>query len=562
LAAQTGLYRSMLAGKRVLVLLDNALDVEQVRPLLPGSAGCVVLVTSRGQLTGLVTADGARSLRVGLVSEDEARELLAGRLGADRVYAEPHAVNEIIARCARLPLGLALAAARGEACPELPLASLAAELGATADSLDGFEAADAATDVRTVFSWSYRALSPDAARLFRLLGAHPGPHIAPSAAASLAAHPPRRVREMLTSLTRAHLVVEYVPGRYTMHDLLRAYAIERGQAEDSEVVRREAVQRALDHYLHTAYPAGQLLFPQQHKPMDLGTTLPGVLPESLTGHDDALAWFTAEYPVLLAAVQRAPVAGFDTHAWQLALALRTFQHMRGHWQEQIASHQTALDAARRLGDRTAQAHTLHGLGHAYLMLGRFDDAETHFGRAVEAWDGRDDPAGKAMTHMGLGQIAEQQGHYAAMLEHALQGLDLFRAAGNRSWIAVALNAIGHCHARLGDYDQALDYCQQALTLLQELGVRYGEATTWDSLGYVHRGLADYAQSATSYRHAVDLYRDLGDRYFEADSLTGLGDTHHAAGDTDAARAVWQQALDIFDQLDHPDASQVRAKLRA
>jgi tetratricopeptide (TPR) repeat protein len=380
------------------------------------------------------------------------------------------------------------------------------------------------------------------------------------AAVSLAGQPRRQVRAALTSLTRANLLTEYVPGRYTMHDLLHSYAIEQGQIQDTGTARHEALHRVLDHYLHTADAAAQLLFPQRD-PIDLSPAVSGVVPESLTSADAAPAWFTAEHAVLSAAIGRAAAAGLDIHAWQLAWVLRTFQFRQGHWHDQIATHRIAVAAARRLGDLTAQARMLQGLALPYVRLGRFADAEAHFRHAIDVWTELGDPTGQAVAHMGLAQVAEQRGHFDDLLNHAEQGLELFRAAGNRGWIGAALNAVGQGHTRLGDHRQALEYCQQALTLLQALGDRHGEATTWDTLGNVYRGLADYEQAVACYRHAVDLYRDLGDRYFEADSLSGLGDTRHAAGDPEAARTAWQQALDILEQLDHPDADKVRARLR-
>ena len=250
LAAQSGLFRSLLAGKRILVLLDNARSAEQVRPLLPGSPGCLAIVTSRDKLAGLVATEGARPLALDLLTAADARDLLARRLGADRVAAEPAAIACIIAACARLPLALTIAAARAATSPTFPLAAIAAELREAASALDPFDAGESATDVRTVFSWSYRALSAPAARMFRLLGLHPGPDVAVTAAASLAAVPPGQARALLAELTRAHLLAEHAPGRYAFHDLLRAYASELASAQECPADRASAVHRLLDHYLH------------------------------------------------------------------------------------------------------------------------------------------------------------------------------------------------------------------------------------------------------------------------------------------------------------------------
>jgi tetratricopeptide (TPR) repeat protein len=559
LAAQAALYRSVLAGKRVLVVLDNARDVDQVRPLLPGSAGCLVLVTSRDRLTGLIVADGAQALNLDLPAATEARDLLADRLGADRVAAEPDAVNEIVARCARLPLALAIAAARGSANPDFPLATLADELREAAGGLDAFEASDAATDVRTVFSWSYQALNTGAARLFRLLGLHPGPDITTPAAASLAGLPPDRVRRSLADLMHAHLLTEHTPGRYTVHDLLRAYAAEQAHTHDTDEQRRAAVHRSLDHYLHTGYTAALLMYPHR-APLHPVPPQPGVFPESLDSPNRALDWLIAEYPVFRAAIEQNAAAGFDGYTWQLAWAFTAFLQRHGRWHELAAVQQIALEAARRINDQVGQARAQIGLAFGCARSGRLDDADNYYGRALRIYTSLGDIFGQAYAHSGLIGLAVQQDRPADALRHAEESLDLYRIAGDRVWQANALNSVGECHALLGDHRQALFYCKQALGLLQELGSRDGEAYAWDSIGSAHRALADHEQAADCYQHAIDLFRGLGDRYLEASTFISLGDTHHAALTPDAARKAWEQALDILDEIEHPDASQVRAKL--
>jgi tetratricopeptide (TPR) repeat protein len=559
LDAQAALYRSYLVDRQILVVLDNARDTAQVRRLLPGAPGCLVLVTSRNQLTGLVAAESAHPITLDLLSLAEARELLARRLGSDRVAAEPEAVEGIIARCARLPLALAIVAARAATHPRLPLHTLADELRDSADRLDTLITDDPYTGVRAVFSWSYRALSPAAARLFRLLGLHPGPSISTAAAASLAALPVPQVRTLLAELTRAHLVVEPTPGRYTFHDLLRAYAAELAASVDSDDERHAATHRILDHYLHTAYAAARLLDPARH-PITLTPPQPGVTPEHPADLGQALDWFTVEHAVLLAAVDHASTTGFDTHTWQLASTLWTFLDRRGHWHDQVAAQQAAVSAAQRLADPAVQAGAYRHLAHAYTRLGRFDDAHTQLRHALDLATQSGNLVGQANTHHTLAVMWEQQGRHAQALDHAQQALDLSRTAGHQSGQAYALNAAGWYHGLLGDHQQALAACQQALTLFQELEDRDGQAATWDSLGYAYHHLGHHSQAITCYQHALDLYRDLGDRYYEATILTHLGDTHDAASNPQAARAAWQQALTILDQLDNPDAGQVRAKL--
>jgi tetratricopeptide (TPR) repeat protein/DNA-binding SARP family transcriptional activator len=559
LDAQAALYRSLIAGRQMLVLLDNARDADQIRPLLPGSPSTLVVVTSRNRLSSLVAVEGARPLTLGLLSADEARDLLARRLGPGRLATEPQAVDDIITLCARLPLALAIVAARAVAHPSLSLRALATGLHDTLDRLDSLTGEDPVTDIRAVFSWSYHALSPAAARLFRLLGLHPGPDISAAAAASLGGQPLRDVRATLAELSRAHLVVEHVPGRYTLHDLLRAYAGELAHTHDPDDERQQAIHRTLDHYLHTANAADRLLYPARDS-LTLTALRPGTTPQHLANHQQALEWFAAEYPVLLAAVDHAAATGFDTHTWQLAWTLASFLERRGHWHDWVAAGRAAVAAAGRLADLPAQAGAHRILAGAYTRLGRFGDAHTQLRHALDVAALVGEPAGQAHTYRNLAYVQERQGRHAEALDHARRALDLYRAAGHRHGEARALNNIGWLHVLLGDHRQALTCCQQAIALHQELGNRLGQADTWDSVGYAHHHLGQHTEAIDCYQHAVNLYRDLGNRHGEAETLIHLGDSHHAAGNPEAAREAWQHALTIFDQLDHPDAELVRAKV--
>jgi NB-ARC domain len=373
LSAQAGLYRSQLAGKRVLVVLDNARDSEQVRPLLPGSPGCMAIVTSRNDLTGLTAVDGAHPLTLRRPTDAEARDLLSRRVGLSRVASEPDAADEIIARCARLPLALAIAAARAAARPDFPLAAIATELSEAGRALDAFDGGDLATDVRAVFSWSCHALSGGAARLFRLLGLHPGRDIGVDAAASLAAVPPGQARALLVELTRVHLLAEHRPGRYTCHDLLRAYAAEQAHAQVSQGARDAAVCRVLDHYLHTAN--GAAVPPDPYAwPLVVTAPQPEVTVTELVSADGLLSWLVTEHATLLGAVQLAAVAGLAAHAWQLAWHLTWFLLRRGLWEEQARACRAALAAAHRAGDATGQAYATHSLALGYARAGRSHDA--------------------------------------------------------------------------------------------------------------------------------------------------------------------------------------------
>jgi DNA-binding SARP family transcriptional activator len=561
LDAQVGLYRSLLAGKRVLVLLDNARDAEQVRRLLPGSPGCLALVTSRDRLAGLVAAEGAYPVGLDLLTAREARALLSRRLGPDRVAGEPQAASEIIERCARLPLALTVAAARAATRPAFTLADTAAELRQATSILDPFGGGDLATDVRAVFSWSYHALSPDAARLFRLLGLYPGPDIAAAAAASLAGTGSQRARVLLAELARAHLLTEHSPGRYALHDLLRAYATELTQADDSDDARHAAVARVLDHCLHTAYAAARLIEPY-FAPVDPAPPRPGAIVGEPAAAEDALDWFAAERATLLAAVRLAAGAGFTAHSWQLAWAVTTFLLRRGLWNDQVSACRAALHAARRHGDAVGEAHALLLLALGYARSGRFHDAAPYFRHALWLLETTGGYRSSQVTaHSGLTRIAEQQERHADMLSHSLRALALSRAADDRALEVTSLNDAGYSHALGGNYQLAIAYCEQALAGSQAAGERSWEAAAWHSLGYIHHQLGRHQQAITCYERSLRLRRELADRYEEADTLDHLGRVHCSAGDSGAARWAWTQALRIFDAIDHPGGGPVRAKLR-
>jgi DNA-binding SARP family transcriptional activator len=541
LEAQAALYRSLLAGRRVLILLDNAADEDQVRPLLPGSPGCLVIVTSRNELRGLIVTEGAQPVLVDLMSVAEARQLLSRRIGVSRVAAEAQAVDSIIALCARLPLALMLVAARAATHPGFRLSAFATELSEAGGSLDSFDSEDQATNVRAVFSWSYQRLSVSGQRLFRLLGLHFGPDVSLPAVVSLAGMPKEQVRHALAELTRAHLVSERFPGRFAFHDLLRAYATEVAYAHDPDDYRYAARYRVLD------------------RPFTPGAAGVEVTPESPPDQKQALAWFKSEHAVLLAVLRHA--TGFDTHIWQLAWALASFFEYQGHWRDWRDSQTMALDASLRLSDKQAQALSHGLLGSAFVQLSDYDYARAHLQYALGMYSELGDNAGQAYAHHSLARMLERQGLYSEALPHAREALTLFKAAGNDIGRARALNAVGWFHAQLGDYTQALDCCQQALDLQREIDDRFGQAETYDSLGYLHGHLGHQQKATACYQQAVNLYEELGDRYNEADTLVALGDVYQSFGNSESARFAWQRALAILEQLDHPRADSVRARMR-
>jgi DNA-binding SARP family transcriptional activator len=557
--AQAGLYRSLLADRRMLVVLDNARDEQQVRPLLPASSGSLVLVTSRHQLTGLAAAEGARLITLDVLTHAEAVRLLTIRLGRAPAATEPEALSEIAALCARLPLALAVAAARTAARPGFPLATVAAELRDVASRLDALDAGDPAASVRAAFSWSYRQLSTEAAQVFRLLGTHPGPDISVPATASLAGITPEQARDRLRELARAHLIAEHVPGRFSFHDLLRAYAASQARDTDSQADRDAALGRVLDHYLHTAARAARLLDPAK-EPVVLAPPGPGAAPEQPADHQQALAWFEAEHQALLAAITLAAQSGFDTHAWQLPWARVYFLRTRGHWHEWAATQRMALAAAARLGDVAAQAISCRLLGAACIALRDHDQALGHYARSLRLYQRLGDGSGEARVRLGLVALAVHQGRYADALGNAEQALRLYQAIGDKAGEADALNNVGATHGLLGHYQEARAFCRRALAVHAEVGYRRPDGYAWDSLGYAEHHLGNFAEAAACYQRALRLHQESGDRFNEADTLSHLGDTCQAAGELGQARDAWRQAIAILEQLRHPDAERVRAKL--
>jgi tetratricopeptide (TPR) repeat protein len=558
LEAQAALYRSLLAGRRVLVLLDNAADENQVRPLLPGSPGCLVIVTSRNQLPGLIVTEGAQPVFVDLLSARESRQLLARRIGEGRVLAEPQATDDIIALCARLPLALMLVAARAATHPGFRLAALAAELGDAGGSLDAFDGADQVTNVRAVFSWSYQRLTVAGRGLFRLLGLHFGPDVGTPAVASLAGLPEARIRPALAELARAHLVTEQIPGRFAFHDLLRAYATEMAHAHESHDDRLAARQRMLDHYLHTAGRGAELLNRPRDRPFTLAGSPPGVIRESLTDPKQAQAWFEAEYAVLLTLLRQ--MTGFDAQIWQLAWVLVSYMEYQGHWRDWRDTQLAALDASRRLSDKVGQAHSHRLLGTVSIQLDDHDSARTHLEQAHDLFEELGDNVGQAVAHRNLAVLLDRQGRYREAIPHEERALALFEAAGHTTGAGMALNGLGWFHAHLGDYHKALTCCKQALELQHEIGDHFGEAATYDSLGYAYRHLGQQAEAISCYEKAIELCGELGDRYNEADALSALGDAHQDFGDSRAARIAWQRALTILEQLGDLRADKIRARM--
>lgn len=557
--AQAALLRSTMHGKRLLILLDNARGAAQVRPLLPGAGPCLVIVTSRNQLSGLVVA-GARPVVLDPLPDEDARLLLAQQLGAARVEADPLAVDEIAALCSGLPLALTIVAARASIHQSFGLDALAAELRATNERLDALSGEDAFADVRAVFSWSYRTLSDDAACLFRLLGVHPAKDIGLPAAASLSGLPIRRTRALMAELRRAHLVSEPAPGRYLQHDLVRAYAAELVETQESGSERQNLERRVIGHYVHTGLAASRHLTRLPQSAVQIDPLPEGVAPQPIAGYEEAMEWFRDEHRTLLALVAQAIDNGHDSLVSQIACVLADYFDRSGHWLDWAITEWSALEAARRTGDLATEARALHMLARANAKLGAHEEACELCLPAIDIYHRLGDPLGEATVHRTFTYPAARLGKYAEALEHGWRALKLYRAVGHEEGVGSSLNAVGWAYAMLGDHKRALFYCTNALDRLRRTDERRQQAATWDSLGHIHLMLGHADEAAHCYVQSANLYRALGDHYGNAIALSRLGDVHHVDNDPRAAAKVWRQALAALEELAHPDAEEVRRKL--
>jgi tetratricopeptide (TPR) repeat protein/transcriptional regulator with XRE-family HTH domain len=556
--ARAGLYRSLMAGRRMLVLLDNARDSGQVIPLLPGSSGCLVLVTSRSPLTALV-ADGARQVALDVLSEAEARDLLALRLGTRRVAREPAAADQIVTLTGRLPLALSIVTARAAAHPAQPLAALASELADERHRLDALEGGELSADVRAAFSWSYQQLSPPASRMFRLLGLHSGPEVTIPAAASLAGVSRAAARQALAELTVTGLLTEPAPGRYGAHDLVRVYAAELSQAGEPAGQRAEATGRLLAHYMHSSMAAWHYLIPGSGGP-DPGPLPSGVVPEVPVSHAQAVAWFAAERPALIAAIAAAAGSGPDFYAQQLPFPLAEHLSHVGRWQDWSDIMTTSLAAARRRGDTDTQGWALRSLGASLIHVGRLEDAVDCLNEAMRLFTevGNDSGLGRARHAMTI--IFQWRKQYDQALEYARLSVAAYRRCGEPNGLALALNAVGWALTSTGEHDQALECCQEAHQLCEQTGNRGLGADVIGTMGIVHLNRGDYDLAIARAREAVAAFRDRGQTTPEAEYLIVLGDALRASGDTGGARRTWRQALRMLDDTNHAMADGVRTRI--
>ncbi|MEU4172810.1 BTAD domain-containing putative transcriptional regulator [Streptomyces sp. NPDC026665] len=486
LDTQAALYRSVLAQRRLLIVLDNARDSSHVRHLLPGTPGCMVLVTSRDQLTSIVAAHGARPISLDVLQNNEAVDLLTGRLGTARTNLEPDAVQAIVSSCDRLPLALAIVATRAALHPDFALSNLSAELQEAGGGLDSFVTSDIALDARSVFSWSYLALRPSAARLFRLLSLHPGVRVTFGGATALAGLSKRDTQMSLEELARAHLIVECAPRVYTLHKLLLSYAMELAEELDSTEDRQQAVHRLLDYLVCSADNAVACISPE--RPRVALSPAEGSMWKAFDDEATALAWLEAECSTSLAAVRLATDHGYDHHCWRLACLLTDYPQVRDNWAARVDLLHTGVEAAVRCSDQPGLARSCHSLGQSYIHLARYSEAHQHLHEALNLYEQLTDPSGQAGVHRSLSLLLSHQRENLGALRHAKQALTLYQSVQAHTAAAEASSNVGQLCALVGEYEEALTHCRDAAALFKEQGDDAGLTSAYDTLGQVHRQL--------------------------------------------------------------------------
>ncbi|KJK51280.1 hypothetical protein UK23_07190 [Lentzea aerocolonigenes] len=549
LDARAALFRSTVANQRVLLVLDNAADAAQITPLLPGTADCAVLITSRDHLHSTTTR-GARLVPLATLTSSDGERLLADRIGADRVAAEPDAAAGLIAACAGLPLALAVVAGHAQARPKFPLAALAEELRDASTRLRALDLGAPETSLTAVLASSHRALDPVHARTFGLLAAVPGEDLSLSCAVALTGRSTVEVRADLRALERVSLIEEHVPGRWRMHDLVRLHGQEHAAPPDLA----ESLHRLVNFVLYTAHAADHVLHGFR-RPI----TMPPAVVESLSFADAtaALLWFDAEHRTAAALQEVAD----DDACWRLAWVLNSYYWTQSRALDDVAVNRAGVEAAERLGDHEALTITHLMLGQALESIGESEAAEHQLRIAGVHAKEIGDNWRQTAVHRTLAKLARKRGDHREALDQALLTLELARTLDDEAWEADALTALGWHAAQYGEFDLAEEHLRAGRAKQIAIGDVDGEAHTSDSLGYVLSATGRHEESLPLFHRSIELLRRLGNRQFEARSLDHLGDALHAIGRCDDAAGAWRRAEELHRATDRPDlADAVLAKL--
>ncbi|MEU6034694.1 tetratricopeptide repeat protein [Actinomadura sp. NPDC047616] len=558
---RASLFRSLLDGKRVLVVIDNASSSTQVRPLLPASRDCFTVVTSRSALPGLVAREGAARVTLDVLSPGESVELLAELVGRSRIDAAPAKARRVAELCGYLPLALRVVGERAAARPRLSLPELVDELVGEKNRLDALASAeDELSDTRAVFSWSYHALTTELRQAFRRLGLHAGPEIDPGAAAALIGTDTTTAKRRLRALADVHLVQEPSTQRFRMHDLLRRYSFERTTAEDSQEERTQAVRRVLTWYLLTADVARRAMLPYSAA-VPLVPARGVELPGEFDDRSQAMDWFDRERGNILAALRQASAYGQFDIAWKLAITVSGFLELRSHWSDWEDSVRAGLEAARTLGDSFGEAVCRLILADADWRAGRAEAAAENYEAAART--GRLLSVGwiEGFALRGLGLLRKEQEDFVTAQHLFEESLRVFRSNGPHRGEGMALLSLGECARALHDIPRAVALGQDALAIFQEIGdawtVAWGRLSLAESLA--ESGQA--AEAVSRLREAAEAFAEFGDRRSQARALASAGDTlHRSGGDLSEARAHWRAAAELYEALGDPQAEQVRERL--
>lgn len=545
---RAAMYRTRLAERQMLIVLDDARDAAQIRPLLPGSGSCAVIATSRHRLSDLA---GSRLIDLDVLDDAEATELFTRIVGAERAEGEPDAVRDVIAICAGLPLAIRIAGARLAARRGWRIRALAERLADQRRRIDELTAGDLA--VRACFQVSFDALSHradnggvDPAHVFRMLGAWQGSSVGLPAVAALIGKPEGAVAEALEVLVDAHLLECPAPDRYRLHDLLRAYAEERVQADEPPQAVEHAVRRVLSWYLRTADAAARVIAPYRER-VPLGPAEPGSEPLVFAAAEQALSWSEQERANLVAATRQAASGGLHDIAWKLPVAAMVCFDRHGYRTEWLTTHRIALTSVRQLGDRRGEAWVLNNLG---MVLGQrhVNDAVGCFEQALAILRDTGDRRDQARVANNLAFCYLILGRHDEAVAALLDALDLQRSLGRRYGEGVALCNLAEAYLELGRREEAIACSREALGIVREVGsVRY-EAYALYNLGRGNLELGRPAEAAGLFEQALATHRAAGDRYGEAQVLQRIGNAHAQAGRVTEARGTWLRARSIFEGL--------------
>jgi DNA-binding SARP family transcriptional activator len=556
-------WRTHTAGRRLLIVLDNANRTEQVRPLLPGP-GCLVVITSRWQLGALVATHGARRVALAELGEEDAVELLASTVGVERVARDPAVTERFVRYCGGLPLAIRILAVRAAQFPGLPLDEFVDSLESEQDLLGSFDLADGeGTNIRSVFSYSYQALEPSAARLLRLLGLSTGVDFSAPAAAAVAGLDLTRTRPVLANLAAAHLLAQPRPGRYQFHDLIRAYASEAAEQVDNAEERDAALDRLLGWYLASALNASRRMRPERYYRL-LEPAGPGGL--AFAGYHDALDWFDEEAGNLIAAVHLARRRGRDDVCWKLAWLLQSYFGTRSRLDDWRSVFGVALEAARDGGHRPGEASILSGLGVVNGVVRQYAESRRYLEQVLAIQRDLGAREGEARAQYNLALAAHNLDDYAWAYEHGKQALEIVRELGMRTFEASVLRALGDICTSMGDHEQALRLADAALAIFGPDGSPDGSPVdtryTQHTRGLALIGLGRLDEGIACIRDSVEMFFAMGEQYEAADVLAQLGTIHLRHGDGALARECWVRSVRLLTELGHPDADDVRAKLAA